>query len=155
DDTSDSTLTGGAVSSPDGILAFTNMPYVTDAGSSCGQNFVNSGTAGTDDGFTIVNGHEFAETVTDQYPAGGWTDSSGNENGDKCAWISTGQGASQNIALTTGSFAVQSTWANDFGGGNGGCEVSHPIVTNGGNTVTVTSPGNQTSTVGTSVSLQI
>ncbi|MDE3070633.1 MAG: hypothetical protein KGJ43_07880, partial [Acidobacteriota bacterium] len=57
-----------------------------------------------------------------------WTDSSGNENGDKCAWISTGQGASQDITLTTGSFAVQSTWANDFEGGAGGCEISHPIV---------------------------
>ncbi|MBV9100330.1 MAG: putative Ig domain-containing protein [Candidatus Dormibacteraeota bacterium] len=59
------------------------------------------------------------------------------------------------MSLTTGTFAVQSTWANDFGGGSGGCEVSHPIVSNGGNTVTVTNPGNQTSTVGTAVSLQI
>ena len=42
----------------------------------------------------------------------------------------SGQGASQNIPLSTGSFAVQSTWANDFNGGRGGCEVSHPIVTN-------------------------
>src|SRR5207237_4239759 len=52
----------------------------------------------------------------------------------------------------------QSTWANDFNSGSGGCEVSHPIVSNGGgagNTVTVTNPGNQTSTVGTAVSLQI
>jgi serine protease len=103
------------------------MPYVTDAGSGCGQNFVNAGSAGTDDGFTIVNGHEYAETITDQYPAGGWTDSSGNENGDKCAWISSGQGASQNITLSTGTFAVQSTWANDFNKGAGGCEISHPI----------------------------
>jgi serine protease len=156
DYTGDSTLTGGAVSSPDGLLAFTNMPYVTDAGASCGQNFVNAGSAGTDDGVTIVGGHEYAETITDQYPAGGWTDSSGNENGDKCAWISSGQGASQNITLTTGTFAVQSTWANDFNGGAGGCEVSHPIVGGtSGNTVTVTNPGNQTSTVGTAVSLQM
>src|SRR5204863_3310565 len=29
-----------------GDLAFTNMPYVTDLGQSCGQNFVNSGSAG-------------------------------------------------------------------------------------------------------------
>ncbi|HLJ03131.1 MAG TPA: putative Ig domain-containing protein [Solirubrobacteraceae bacterium] len=144
---------GGAVSGP--TLAFTNLPYLTDAGSSCGQNFVNSGSAGTLDGVTIVEGHEYAETVTDQFPAGGWTGSSGAENGDKCAWISSGQGASQNITLTTGTFAVQSTWANDFNSGAGGCEVSHPIVTNPGNTVSVTNPGNQTSTVGTSVSLQI
>jgi serine protease len=156
DYTGDSTMSGGAVSSPYGPIAFTNMPYVTDAGSGCGQNFVNAGSAGTDDGFTIVNGHEYAETVTDQFPAGGWTDSSGNENGDKCAWISSGQGASQNITLSTGTFAVQSTWANDFNSGAGGCEISHPIVGGTtGNTVTVTNPGSQSGTVGTAASLQI
>jgi serine protease len=155
DYTGDSTLSGGAVSSPDGTLAFTNLPYIPDAGASCGQGFVNS--PGTLDGVTIVEGHEYAETDTDVWPAGGWIDTSGAENGDKCAWISSGQGASQNITLTTGSFAVQSTWANDSGSGSGGCEVSHPIVSNGGgaNTVTVTNPGNQTSTVGTSASLQV
>lgn len=154
DYTGDSTLSGGAVSSPDGPLAFTNLPYVPDAGASCGQGFVNS--PGTLDGVTIVEGHEYAETATDMWPAGGWIDASGAENGDKCAWIRSGQGASQNITLTTGTFAVQSTWANDFNGGSGGCEVSHSIITNGagGNTVTVTNPGNQTSTTGASVSLQ-
>jgi hypothetical protein len=157
DYTADSTLDGGgAVSSPYGPLAFTNLPYIPDAGTNCGEDFVNSGSAGLLDGVTIVAGHEYAETITDQFPAGGWTDSSGNEDGDKCAWISSGQGASQDITLTTGTFAVQSTWANDFNGGQGGCEISHPIVTNGSaNTVTVTNPGNQTSTVGTAVSLQI
>ncbi len=128
DYTGDSTMSGGPVSSPYGPLAFTNMPYVTDAGASCGQNFVNGGSAGTLDGVTIVGGHEYAETITDQFPAGGWTDIGGAENGDKCAWISGGQGASQNITLSTGTFAVQSTWSNDFNGGAGGCQVSHPVV---------------------------
>jgi hypothetical protein len=125
----DSTLSGGAVTSSYGDIAFTNMPYVTDD-SLCGQGFVNS--PGILDGFSIVGGHEYAETITDQNPSGGYTDSSRSENGDKCAWISSGQGASQDISLTTGSFAVQSTWANDYNGGAGGCELSHPIVTNGG-----------------------
>jgi serine protease len=129
DYTGDSSLSGGAVNSPDGQLAFSNLPYVTDAGSSCGENFVNSGSVGTLDGVSIVEGHEYAETITDQFPAGGWTDVLGEENGDKCAWISSGQGASQNITLSTGTFAVQSTWANDFGGGSGDCEISHPIET--------------------------
>ncbi|MDH6123734.1 putative Ig domain-containing protein [Kitasatospora sp. GP82] len=157
DYTGDSTLSGGAVSSPYGQLAFTNMPYVTDAGSGCGQGFVNSGSAGTLDGVTIVEGHEYAETVTDQNPAGGWTDSSGAENGDKCAWVSSGQGASADVSFATGNFAMQSTWANDFNSGAGGCMMSHPIVGGGstGNTVTVTSPGNQSGTVGSSVSLQV
>ena len=156
DYTGDATLGGGgAVNSPDGLLAFTNLPYLTDVGASCGENFVNGGSAGTLDGATIVEGHEYAETITDTYPVGGWTDSSGAENGDKCAWIARGQqGAAQDISLSTGSFAVQSTWANDFNNTAGGCEVSHPIVGQG-NTVTVTNPGSQTSVVGTSVSLHI
>ncbi len=118
-------LGGGPASSPNGALAFTNLPYIPDAGYSCGRGFVNS--PGALDGVTIVEGHEYAETVTDQFPAGGWTDSSGAENGDKCAWIASGVGASQNLVLTTGTFAVQTTWANDASGGAGGCEVSHAI----------------------------
>jgi serine protease len=152
----DSTLSGGAVTSPYGDIAFTNLPYLTDQGSSCGQDFVNSN--GTLDGVTIVEGHEYAETVTDQNPAGGYTDSGGQENGDKCAWITPGTaGGSFDLALASGTFAVQTTWANDGNSNAGTCEGSHPIVTNpgGGNTVTVTSPGNQSGTVGTAVSLQV
>ncbi|HVB44584.1 MAG TPA: putative Ig domain-containing protein [Streptosporangiaceae bacterium] len=143
------------VSSSVGDIAFTNMPYVTDVGTSCGENFVNSGSAGTLDGFSIVNGHEYAETVTDQNPAGGWTNSGGSENGDLCAWNQGGGSVSQDVSFTTGSFAMQPTWAND---GGGTCEISHPIVSNGGttgNTVSVNSPGNQTGTAGTATSLQL
>jgi len=151
----DTTLSGGAVSSPYGDIAFTNSPYITDMGASCGQDFVNSN--GTLDGVSIVNGHEYAETITDQNPPGGWTDSSGAENGDKCAWITPGTaGGSFDLTTGHGTFAMQTTWANDGNGGAGTCEASHAIVTNpGGNTVTVTNPGNQTGTVGTAVSLQI
>jgi serine protease len=59
-----------------------------------------------------------------------------------CAW-SEGPGApAANLSLTTGTFAMQSTWGND-GAGGGDCEFSHAIVSNGGggNTVTVTNPG--------------
>jgi len=153
----DSTLSGGAVSSPYGDIAFTNGPYITDAGASCGQNFVNAN--GPRDGISIVFGHEYAETVTDQNPAGGYTDSGGAENGDKCAWITPGTaGGSFDLTTATGTFAVQTTWANDGSGGAGTCEGSHPIVTNGGgggNTVSVTNPGTQSTKVRTAVSLQI
>jgi len=143
------------VSSSVGDIAFTNMPYLTDVGTTCGENFINGGAAGTDDGFSIVNGHEYAETVTDQNPAGGWTNTtSGEENGDLCAW-SQGPGApAANLSLSTGTFAMQSTWGND-GAGGGDCEFSHAIVGNGTNTVTVTNPGNRTGTVGTAASLQM
>lgn len=122
------------VTSPYGDIAFTNMPYVYDAGSSCGIGSVVSGSKL--DGFSIVEGHEYAETVTDQNPAGGWTNHTGNatyngqENGDECAWISSGQGASAVVTMGTGSFAMQSTWSND----TNRCDISHPIVgTSGGN----------------------
>ncbi|HLI69759.1 MAG TPA: carbohydrate binding domain-containing protein [Ktedonobacteraceae bacterium] len=130
----DTTLDGGgAVTSPYGDIAFTNMPYVLDVGTSCGENFVNSGSAGTLDGFSIVNGHEYAETITDQNPAGGWTNpSNGEEDGDECAWISSGQGASANVTMGNGHYAMQSTWSND----TNECDISHPIV--GGGTPTPT-----------------
>jgi hypothetical protein len=118
----------GNAGSPDGVVAYTNLPYLTDRGATCGQNAINPGSAGTLDGVSIIEGHEYAETITD--PTGnGWRQSNTEtENGDKCAWIGSGQGATQDISLSTGSFAVQSTWANDFGGGTGGCETTHPIL---------------------------
>ena len=151
----DTTLSGGAVTSPYGDIAFTNSPYITDMGASCGQDFVNSN--GTLDGVSIVNGHEYAETITDQNPPGGWTDSSGAENGDKCAWITPGTpGGSFDLTDGTGTFAMQSTWSNDTNGGAGECDISHTIFGGGGGgNPTVSNPGNQTGTVGTAVSLQI
>jgi hypothetical protein len=117
-------------SSSYGNVAYTNFPYITDAGASCGQNYVNAGAAGLLDGVTIVGGHEFAETESDIIPNGGWLDSSGRENGDKCAWISSGQGASANVALSTGTFPVQSIWSNSFNGGAGGCVISYTSASN-------------------------
>jgi len=116
------------VSSSYGDIALTNMPYVHDLGTSCGQNFVNAGSAGTLDGFSIVEGHEYSETITDQNPSGGWTASSGQENADECAWIASGQGASANVTMDTGTFAMQSTWSND----TNRCDIAHSIVSGGG-----------------------
>ncbi|HEY8739744.1 MAG TPA: hypothetical protein VIN56_04035 [Candidatus Dormibacteraeota bacterium] len=106
-------------------VAFTNLPYITDAGSSCGSNNVNPGAAGTTDGITIVGGHEYAEAVTDPDVSTGWIDASGQENGDKCAWINSGPGAARNISLSSGSFAVQSLYSNKAGT-LGGCVISYP-----------------------------
>ena len=100
-------------SSSSGNIPYTNMPYVLDAGSSCGANSVQNQL----DGFSIVGGHEYAEAVTDPVPASGWLDSSGSEIGDKCAW--------QNLSalnLSTGSFAVQPIWSNY----DSGCTLSAP-----------------------------
>ena len=130
----DTTLSGGgAAPSPYGDIAFTNMPYVADLGASCGANFVSNSL----DGYSIVGGHEYAETLTDQNPAGGWVNNTGSsftgqENGDECAWISSGQGAAALVAFSTGSFAMQSTWSND----TNRCDISHPIVSGSGGTPT-------------------
>ena len=113
DFTADPTMSGGPVASLYGDLAFTNLPYIMDPASAfpCGQGSVN--TPGTLDGYGIVAGHEYAETLTDPYPVWGWSSSvNGNENGDDCAWITSGPGAMADVALTTGSFAMQSTWSN-------------------------------------------
>ncbi len=115
-----------AYHSSSGSVSYSYMPYQPDAGASCGMNFVNSGSAGYFDGFSIVGGHEYGETVTDPYPSSGWLDSNGSENGDKCAWISSGQGAAADVSLSTGSYAVQSLWSNAFNSGSGGCVLSYP-----------------------------
>jgi hypothetical protein len=144
------------VSSTYGDIAFTNLPYLPDAHQSCGQNFVNSGSAGLLDGLSIVNGHEYAETITDQNPPGGWTDNGGNENADKCIWRKPGtSGGAFNLKTSTGTFAMQTTWANDGSSGAGACESHHPVAVNGGDTIAVTNPGSQSTKKGTKVKLQI
>ncbi|MGW3042095.1 putative Ig domain-containing protein [Kitasatospora sp. NPDC001159] len=152
----DTTLTGGAATSPYGDIAFSNQPYNIDQGSNCGVGFVNS--PGTLDGWTMTLGHEWHEMMSDQNPAGGWTNHvtgssyNGQENSDECAWIKPGStGGAANVSFGSyGSFAEQASWSND----TNSCAISHTILTHG-NTVTVTNPGNQTGTVGTAASLQV
>jgi hypothetical protein len=111
-----------SISSSFGNVAYTNFPYVTDAGASCGAGF---NGLGANAGITIVGGHEFAETESDIFPNGGWLDGGGQENGDKCAWISSGQGASASVAMNGASFPVQSLWSNAFNNHAGGCVLSY------------------------------
>jgi serine protease len=103
-------------------------------------------------------GHEWHEMMSDQNPAGGWTNHTGSsydgqENSDECAWIAPGQtGGAANVTMGTGTFAEQASWSND----TNACAISHAIVGGTtGNTVTVNNPGNQSGTVGTAVSLQM
>ncbi|HZE05179.1 MAG TPA: hypothetical protein VE127_08145, partial [Solirubrobacteraceae bacterium] len=142
-------LEGGIYNGLPKGISYTNMPYalaINSGGANvCGENAVNSGSAGKLDGFSIVLGHEIEETVTD--PAaedvigsgtsaqqiGGWYDAlDANENGDKCAWVGeslTGQpgvapipGAMGDIKGNHGStFAVQSLWSNNANLGTGYC----------------------------------
>jgi serine protease len=98
------------VSSPYGAIALTNLPYLLDVGTSCGQNAVNGGSAGILDGFTIVEGGEYAETLTDPQPASGWTDarSGGGEIADLCGWTV----AAVNVTMGYGTYAMPRLWSN-------------------------------------------
>jgi len=53
-----------------------------------------------------VTGHELSETVTDPRN-GGWYDSSGAENADKCAWHFNGL-----VSLGGTSWLIQGNWSN-------------------------------------------
>lgn len=113
-------------------VPYTNFPYITDAGSACGANFVSpsNGVTGSKEGITIVGGHEYAETLTDPQAGNGWLDASGYETGDKCAWISSGQGASTIISMNGAYYAVQSEFSNNYGGGAGNCVTYYASATN-------------------------
>ena len=56
-----------------------------------------------------VSAHELAEAMTDPANPGAWYDSSGSENGDKCAWTFGGPTAT----LSNGSkWKMQGEWSN-------------------------------------------
>jgi hypothetical protein len=99
------------------VVAYINLPYMTDAGSGCGHDSVN-GANGALDGVSIAAGHELAETITD--PQGNaWFDAGGNEIGDKCAWTNLAD-----ISTPGGlAFAVQPLWSNAANG----CTLSTPV----------------------------
>ena len=92
-----------STSTSGGTIAWTNLPYMPDAGASCGAGSV---TGSALDGVTIVGGHEQGETETDPQPNSGWLDGSGAENGDKCAW------SNLIVNPAAGGFPTQPLWSN-------------------------------------------
>lgn len=126
-----------------GTVSYTNLPYQTDAGSECGENWINSGSAGTEDGFSTVGGHEFTEAVTDPQ-LNAWYDTAqglSGEIGDKCAWAEP----HGDVSLTNGTFAMQSLWSNNWG----------QCVMTSAPFLDIFSPGNKSSLLGTFLSLGI
>ncbi len=72
------------------------------------------------DGMASIIAHELEETVTDPYVSA-WSDSSGEENGDKCAWTfgtesSASNGAQYNVTLGGMNYLIQQNWVNANGG---------------------------------------
>jgi hypothetical protein len=96
------TLTSG------NVVAYTNLPYIPDAGASCGANFITppSDETGADEGVTIVEGHEYGESITDPKIFTGWNSGSG-EIGDLCAWTNV-----QNDPFRTKSYSAQPMFSN-------------------------------------------
>lgn len=102
-------------------VAYGYIPYMPDAGSSCGMNYVNATNNsygnGYFDGFSIVGGHEWMEAESDMNPSTSstvaWQGPGGgsDENADKCAWNQNG-GTSTNITLGSNFYAVQPIWSN-------------------------------------------
>ena len=135
------------------FIPFINLPYIPDQGSTCGAAVTGSYL----DGLSIVAGHEFAETVTDpgaEYSSGtlgAWYDNSSATNfdqeeiGDKCAWYNlVGETLSyvdSGGISQTGMFPQQPLWDNS----TSRCRPDMLVV----------KPGNQSSRLGSSVSLQI
>jgi hypothetical protein len=68
-------------------VPYSYFPYIPDGGSACGANFVTppKDESGTDEGVTIMAGHEFGEVITDPTPSTAW-DGPGGEIGDECYW---------------------------------------------------------------------
>lgn len=69
------------------LVPYANLPYMPDAGKSCGANIITppSDESGTDEGMTILAGHEYGETITDPDPFTAWFGVPG-EIADPCAF---------------------------------------------------------------------
>jgi hypothetical protein len=98
-----------ATTSSGRLVSYTNLPYVPDAGGNCGSNIVSppSDETGADEGVTIVEGHEYGESVTDPNPPSGWYNGSYGEIGDICAWQNI-----QNDPFGADSFTMQPMFSN-------------------------------------------
>jgi hypothetical protein len=90
------------------------MPNTTgvagcDPGDLYGCNTYSQGTRS----ILNVTSHEMMEAITDADPGTNtaWTDSSGSEIGDKCAWT-----FSSCVNLSTGSWQLQKEWSNAVSG---------------------------------------
>lgn len=75
------------------VVSYTNLPYMPEAGVICGSNEIKApkDESSVDEGVTIVEGHEYGESITDPIVFKGWYnyDIHGGlqgEIGDACAW---------------------------------------------------------------------
>jgi hypothetical protein len=91
------------------LVSYTNLPYMPDAGGNCGAGFItppNDESSGNE-GVTIVEGHEYSESVTDPNPPSGWYNNQYGEIGDICAWTNV-----QNDPFGKKSYTSQPEFSN-------------------------------------------
>ena len=125
------TLSGGAVTSPYGDIAFTNLPYITDAGASCGAGLRQPAPAPSTASPSWRATSTPRRSPTRTRPAAGHRLQRLRDRRQvRLDHARDQRRRRQTSPSTTGTFAVQTTWANDGNGGAGSCEGSHPIVTN-------------------------
>ncbi|HEY2476035.1 MAG TPA: hypothetical protein VGI19_14690 [Candidatus Cybelea sp.] len=90
-------------------ISYTNLPYQPDVGGLCGANDISppADEPGVDEGITIVEGHEYGESITDPEPHSGWTYQLYTEIGDYCAWYDV-----QNDPFGDKSYTAQPMYSN-------------------------------------------
>jgi serine protease len=96
------------------LVSYTNLPYMPNAGQNCGANQISppSDESGVDEGVTIVEGHEYGESVTDPNPPYGWyAYFYGKEIGDLCEW----QNIQNDPFRKHHSYTMQPMWSNAAG----------------------------------------
>jgi hypothetical protein len=56
------------------LVSYTNLPYMPNAGSTCGANAIPppKDESGADEGVTIVEGSQYGDSITDPEPGSGW-----------------------------------------------------------------------------------
>ncbi|HLY03512.1 MAG TPA: hypothetical protein VKR56_13590 [Candidatus Cybelea sp.] len=69
------------------LVSYTNLPYMPDAGDSCGADSTSppKDERAKDEGVTIVEGHEYADSITDPNPGSGWYNFEYGEIGGSCS----------------------------------------------------------------------
>jgi hypothetical protein len=91
------------------------MPNITGIGGCDPQDTFGTGHSQGLAALANVTAHELSETITDPRN-GGWYDSGGAENGDKCAWTFTGPVTLSNRSV----WKLQGEWSNNaFNSGTG------------------------------------
>src|SRR5579863_4979254 len=90
-------------------VSYTNLPYMPDEGRNCGAYQIGrpSDERAVDEGVTIIEGHEYGESITDAVPSTGWTNANQDEIGDVCEWLDIA-----NDPFNSRSYTMQPMFSN-------------------------------------------